>query len=72
MGACNWDIVKKIKETLTIPVICNGGIETFEDVKKCFELTNVDAVMSGEGILANPALFSGKYYDLNDLAVEYI
>lgn len=28
--------------------------------------------MSGEGILANPALFSGKLLDLNDLAVEYM
>jgi len=28
-NACNWNIIKKIKETLSIPVIANGGISTF-------------------------------------------
>lgn len=32
MGKTNWDIIKKLKETLKIPVIANGGIETLEDV----------------------------------------
>ena len=28
--------------------------------------------MSGEALLENPALFSGKIYDLDDLALEYM
>lgn len=71
-GTCNWDIIKKIKETVKIPVLANGGIHTFEDVERCMEYTGVDGVMSAESILENPALFSGKLYNLDELALEYI
>jgi len=36
------------------------------------EYTGVDGVMSAEALLENPALFSGKQYDLDDLALEYL
>jgi len=26
VGSCNWDVIKKIRERLRIPVVCNGGI----------------------------------------------
>jgi tRNA-dihydrouridine synthase len=35
MGSCNWDIIKKIKEVLDIPVFANGGVYTFSDVERC-------------------------------------
>ncbi|KAF1783621.1 tRNA-dihydrouridine synthase, conserved site [Phytophthora cactorum] len=54
----DWDIIRRIKERLTIPVIANGGIETHEDIARCLEATGCDGVMSSEGLLENPALFS--------------
>ncbi|EGR26961.1 t-diRNAhydrouridine synthase, putative [Ichthyophthirius multifiliis] len=72
VGMCDWDIIKEIKDTLTIPVFANGGIYTFQDVQRCMEYTGVDGVMSAEALLENPALFSGKIYDFDDLAVEYL
>ena len=73
MGTCNFAIVKKIKETLQIPVIVNGGISTFEDCQKALELTGADGVMSSESILEYAALFDpSKVHDLDDLTIEYL
>ncbi|CAI5707720.1 unnamed protein product [Peronospora effusa] len=54
----NWDIIRRIKERLSIPVIANGGLETHEDIARCLEATGCDGVMSSEGLLENPALFA--------------
>lgn len=56
-GPANWLIIKKIKESLRIPVIANGGMASFEDCVKCLEITGCDGVMSSESILEYPALF---------------
>eukprot|EP01015_Nassula_variabilis_P024579 TRINITY_DN4719_c0_g1_i16.p2 TRINITY_DN4719_c0_g1~~TRINITY_DN4719_c0_g1_i16.p2 ORF type:complete len:298 (+),score=43.45 TRINITY_DN4719_c0_g1_i16:67-960(+) len=71
-GPCNWDIIRDIKKMLKIPVIANGGIYTFEDVQRCLEYTGCDGVMSSEALLENPTLFSGKNYDLDDVAFEFM
>ena len=49
VGKADWSIIRKIKETVSIPVIANGGIETYADYQKCLEETGADAVMSSEG-----------------------
>ena len=72
-GATNYDIIKKIKQALDIPVIANGGIAKFADIQRCIELTGVDGVMACESILEYPALFdNSKVHDLDDLTLEYI
>lgn len=71
-GFSNWEAIRFIKESVGIPVIANGGIETFENVVKCLEFTKCDAVMSAEKLLECPFLFSGHMYDLDDIALEYI
>ena len=48
---CNWEIIRKVKEHIKIPVIANGGIQFFEDIKKCLQETSSDGIMSAEGIL---------------------
>lgn len=31
MGKCDWEIIRKIKEIVSMPVVANGGISNFED-----------------------------------------
>ena len=69
----NWDAIKNIKQLVDIPIISNGGLETFEDVEKCFEYTKCDAVMSSEGLLDYPALFTkDKILNIDDIALDYL
>jgi len=72
VGKCDWDMIRKIKQSVNIPVFANGGIYTYEDAVKCLEYTGVDGVMSSESLLENPALFSGEVKDLDNLAMEYL
>ena len=58
VGAADWDAIRAIKAALRIPVIANGSVATHADVQRCLAYTGVDAVMSGEAILATPHLFS--------------
>ena len=53
-GKANWNIIKQVKESVSIPVIGNGDIRTCYDAKKMIEETGCDAIMIGRGALGNP------------------
>ena len=55
-GFSNWNIIKEVKDSVSIPVIGNGDIKTFEDAYKMVEETKCDAIMIGRGALGNPWL----------------
>lgn len=55
-GKADWNIIKKVKENVNIPVIGNGDILTVDDAKRMFDETHCDAVMIGRGTLGNPYL----------------
>lgn len=57
VGEADWEIIRKIKEEVSMPVVSNGGISNFDDIQECLNLTGVDAVMSSEAVLEYPALF---------------
>ena len=53
-GKANWDIIKKVKENVNIPVIGNGDIKTIYDAKKMLDETKCDAIMIGRATIGNP------------------
>jgi nifR3 family TIM-barrel protein len=56
-GKADWNIIKKVKNSVKIPVIGNGDIFDPQDAKKMLEHTNCDAVMIGRGAQGNPWIF---------------
>ena len=56
-GTADWDIIKQVKQNVTIPVIGNGDIKSKEDAIKMFEQTGVDGIMIGRAALGNPWIF---------------
>ncbi len=57
IGDPDWEMIRRIKASLGIPVIANGGIALPEDVERCLTVTGVDAVMSSEMTLCRPDVF---------------
>ena len=55
-GHSDWNLIKKVKESVSIPVIGNGDVQSCYDAKKMLEETNCDAVMIGRALLGNPWL----------------
>lgn len=64
-GKADLDIIKKVKESVSIPVIGNGDVNSIESAIRMFEYTGVDAIMIGRGALGNPWLIKQlvTYFD---------
>ena len=66
-GKADLDIIKKVKESVKIPVIGNGDIVDEESALKMFEYTGVDGIMIGRGAMGNPWIFEQiKYFIENN------
>jgi len=53
-GKADWNLIRKLKEELEIPVIANGDIYNVNDAIECLKITKADGIMIGRGILGAP------------------
>ena len=56
-GSADYDIIRKVKEAVSIPVIGSGDIYGKKDAERMFKETGVDAVMAARGARGNPWIF---------------
>ena len=57
-GEADWNIIKAVKESVKIPVIGNGDIDSPQKAKQRMEESGVDGVMLGRAVLGNPWLLN--------------
>ena len=57
-GVADWDMITKVKQQLSIPVIANGDIISGETAVKCLKRTGADGVMIGRATFGDPWIFA--------------
>lgn len=71
-GTANWDILKEVRQHLTIPFMGNGDIKTPQDAKRMLTEVGADAVMIGRAALGNPWILKAvnQYLATGELIAE--
>lgn len=57
-GVADWDMITKVKQQLSIPVIANGDIVSGETAVKCLKRTGADGIMIGRASFGDPWVFA--------------
>ena len=73
-GTVNLEVIKKIKQSVSIPVFANGDCKSVEDAEKILNETSADGIMIGRGALGCPEIFQSlnlhfynKLYQPNEI-----
>jgi len=56
-GRADWSAIAELKRAVSIPVVGNGDVETWQDALEMFRQTGCDAVMAGRATMKNPWIF---------------
>ena len=56
-GEADWKIISEVKKAVDIPIIGNGDIACYKDIKRMYEMTGCDAFMIGRAARGNPWIF---------------
>lgn len=67
-GGIDYEAIKKIKESVRIPVFGSGNVLSPELAKKMFDETGCDGILVARGALGNPWIFQGK--NVEDVSIE--
>lgn len=57
-GEADWDIIRQVKEAVSIPVLGNGDVTGYDSAVKMIETTGCDGVMVGRAAEGNPWIFT--------------
>lgn len=69
-GLPHWELLKDLRNKMSVPLVVSGNIFTVEDAKKALEITGADAVMVARGGVGNPRLITNINRYLNGEDIE--